>query len=133
MKDWAKIITFTLYMKKAHITHEQRYTISALVAQGCTQKFIADTIKKNKSVISRELRRNINPKTCKYSFSVAQELADLRKERMKIPRKLNVNLKKDIISLIEKDWSPQQIVGRLKLKNQPFVSHETIYKIIRAD
>jgi hypothetical protein len=38
VKDWAKIITFTLYMKKAHITNEQSYTISALVAQGLYPK-----------------------------------------------------------------------------------------------
>jgi IS30 family transposase len=42
-------------------------------------------------------------------------------------------LKKKVISLIEEDFSPQQIEGRLKLENQPFVSHETIYKIIRKD
>jgi IS30 family transposase len=32
--------------------------------------------------------------------------------------------------MIENDLSPQQIEGRLKLENKPFVSHETIYKII---
>jgi IS30 family transposase len=119
-------------MKKAHLTREQRYTISAMHKQGCIQKMIADTIGKDKSVISRELKRNSNMKG-KYSFSYAQESAELRKERMKNPRKLLPDLKKKIILMIKEDFSPQQIEGRLKLKNQPFVSHETIYKIIRSD
>ena len=60
-------------------------------------------------------------------------MANIRKERMKKPRKFYSWVKKDIINLIEQDWSPQQIEGRLKLENRPSVSHETIYKIIRQD
>jgi IS30 family transposase len=119
-------------MKKVHLTRDQRYTISAMYKQGCTQKMIAQAIEKNKSVVCRELKRNANLKG-KYFFEYAQDMAELRKERMKKPRKLVPDLKKKIISMIEEDFSPQQIQGRLKLKNQPFVSHETIYKIIRKD
>jgi IS30 family transposase len=78
------------------------------------------------------LKRNANSKG-KYSFEYAQDMANLRKERMKKPRRLHPWLKKQIITLIQKDWSPQQIEGRLKLENKTFVSHETIYKIIRKD
>ena len=119
-------------MKKIHLIPEQRYTISAMYRQGCSQKQIAETIGKDKSVVSRELKRNANSKG-KYSFEYAQDMANLRKERMKKPRKLHAWLKKEIIGLIEQDWSPQQIEGRLKMENKPFVSHETIYKIIRQD
>jgi IS30 family transposase len=100
--------------------------------QGCSQKQIAQTIGKDRSVVSRELKRNANTKG-KYTFSYAQDMAELRKERMKQSRKLSPGLMKKIISMIEKDFSPQQIEGRLKLEKQPFVSHETIYKIIRED
>jgi IS30 family transposase len=119
-------------MKKVHLTREQRYTISAMRKQGCAQKLIAEAIGKDKSVVSRELKRNANSKG-KYSFEYAQDAASLRKERMKKPRKLQPWLKKEIIGLIRQDWSPQQIEGRLKLENKPSVSHETIYKIIRGD
>jgi IS30 family transposase len=119
-------------MKKIHLSREQGYTISAMHKQGCTQKMIADAIGKDKSVASRELKRNANDKG-RYSFGYAQDMAELRKERMKKPRKLHVYVKKEILSLIEQDRSPQQITGRLKLKNLPAVSHETIYKIIRKD
>jgi IS30 family transposase len=119
-------------MKKVHLIPEQRYAISAMNRQGCTQKQIAEAIGKNKSVVSRELKRNANSKG-KYSFEYAQDMAKLRKERMKKPRKLHSWLKKEIVGFIQQDWSPQQIEGRLKLENRPFVSHETIYKIIRKD
>jgi len=119
-------------MKKVHLIREQRYAISAMLKQGCTQEQIAKAIGKDKSVISRELKRNANNKG-KYSFEYAQDMAMLRKERMKKPRKLHSWLKKEIIGLIEQDWSPQQIEGRFKLENKPVVSHETIYQIIRRD
>jgi IS30 family transposase len=119
-------------MKKVHLTREQRYTISAMLKQGCTQKMIAQAIDKDKSVVCRELQRNANHKG-RYSFEYAQDMASLRKERMKKPRKLHPWLKKEIIGLIEQDWSPQQIQGRSKLENKPSVSHESIYKMIRQD
>lgn len=53
-----------------HLTREQRYTISAMYKQGCTQKMIAQAIGKDKSVVSRELKRNRNEKG-KYTFSYA--------------------------------------------------------------
>ena len=74
-------------MKKVHLTREQRYAISCLYKQGCSQKLIAQAIGKDKSVISRELKRNSNLKG-RYSFGYAQDMAELRKERMKKPRKL---------------------------------------------
>jgi IS30 family transposase len=119
-------------MKKVHLIREQRYTISAMRKQGCTQKQIAEAIGKDKSVVSRELKRNANSKG-KYSFEYAHDMANLRKKRMRKPRKLHPRIKKEIIELIHGEWSPQQIEGRLKLENKPFVSHETIYKIIRKD
>lgn len=116
----------------SHITREQRYTISAMHKQGCSQKFIAETIGKDKSVISRELKRN-STKNGKYHFCIAQELAEIRKERFVKPRKLNTVLKKEVVSLLKKHWSPEQIEGRFRLDNKLIVSHETIYKLVRKD
>lgn len=69
-------------MKKVHLIPEQRYTISAMHKQGCSQTMIARAIGKDKSVVSRELKRNANLKG-KYSFEYAQDMAELRKERLK--------------------------------------------------
>ena len=54
-------------MNKIHLIPEQRYRISAMYRQGCTQKIIAQAIDKDKSVVSRELKRNANLKG-EYSF-----------------------------------------------------------------
>ena len=100
--------------------------------QGCTKKMIAQAIEKDKSVVCRELKHNANPKG-RYSFGYAQDMSKMRKERMKKPQKLNPFLKRQIVELIGQDWSPQQIEGRLKLEKRPYLSHESIYKIIRED
>lgn len=42
----------------SHLTSEQRYTISAMLAQNHPQNQIALAIGKDKSVVSRELKRN---------------------------------------------------------------------------
>jgi IS30 family transposase len=61
-------------MKKVHLTREQRYTIFAMRRQGCTQTMIAQAIGKDKSVVSREMKRNANSKG-KYSYEYAQSMA----------------------------------------------------------
>jgi IS30 family transposase len=119
-------------MKKVHLSREQRYTISVMHRKGCSQKMIAATIGKNKSVVCRELKRNANLKGA-YSFEYAQGMATLRKERMKKPRTFLPPVKKELVACIQQGWSPQQLVGRRKLKGDPGISHETIYKLIRQD
>jgi len=71
-------------MTKAHLTREQRYTISVMYRHGCAQKKIAETIGKDKSVVSREVKRNANAKG-KYTFEYAQDMAQMRKERTSLP------------------------------------------------
>ena len=101
--------------------------------QGCTQKFIAEAIGVHKSTISRELRRNVTEKG-NYSYKVAQELADIRKLRLKEKRKFTPEVKNRIERYMrEKQWSPEQIVGYCKNKGYAMVSVETIYKFIRQD
>jgi hypothetical protein len=55
-----KIRTLLLDKNKqpAHLTSEQRYTIAQMKTNGFSNKAICQTIGKDKSVLSRELRRN---------------------------------------------------------------------------
>ncbi|NQY10374.1 MAG: helix-turn-helix domain-containing protein, partial [Flavobacteriales bacterium] len=55
----------------AHITFNQRYTISCMLKGGYKQVQIAKAIEKNKSVVSRELKRNSDARNNVYK----QELA----------------------------------------------------------
>ncbi|HDP74700.1 MAG TPA: hypothetical protein ENN49_02295, partial [Bacteroidales bacterium] len=56
----------------SHITREQRYTIEVLLSRGESLTFIAETIGKSKSVVSREIRRNCDKRNGHYRSELAQ-------------------------------------------------------------
>ena len=92
--------------------------------QGFPQKVIAETIKKDKSVVSRELRRNRNAKG-EYSFPYAQMLADVRKDRLRRERTFTSEVKnRSNRYMREWQWSPEQIVGYCRLQGYAMVSVE---------
>lgn len=115
----------------SHLTTEQRYEIAALLKAGIKQIKIAEIIGKDPSVICRELKRNSHSKG--YSAKIAQQFSDERKERFSENRKFNNQIKKTINEYLEKDWSPEQIVGYCKSHEIPMVSTERIYQFIRQD
>lgn len=120
-------------MKKSHLTLDQRYEIQQQKEAGKTQTEIAAVIGKHKSVVCRELKRNKNSMG-RYKAKHACDVTEIRKERLKRPRKLTVEMEKEIIkSLTEDQWSPEQIKGRSQKENREMVSHERIYQVIRKD
>lgn len=117
----------------SQLTREQRYTIASMYKQGFTQKLIALAINKDKSVISRELKRNRDDKG-EYKFTSAQMFADIRKERLSKKRTFTGEVENRINRYMrEKQWSPEQIVGYCKLHDYSMVSVERIYQYIRED
>lgn len=116
-----------------HLTKAQRYTISVMYKAGYSQKSIASAIGKDKSVVSRELKRNRDEKG-RYSYAVAQELSDIRKERLRRKRKFTGEVENRINRYMRNwQWSPEQIVGYCKLNGYAMVSVERIYRYIRQD
>ena len=117
----------------AQLTKEQRYTIFVMYKQGFSITEIAKTINKDKSVVSREIKRNSDEKG-RYRFTYAQEMADMRKERLSKPRTFMGEIENRIIRYIrDEQWSPEQIVGYCRLKGYAMVSVERIYQYIRKD
>jgi IS30 family transposase len=117
---------------KKHLTREQRYEIEVLLRAGKSQKEIAELLGKDKSVISRELKRNGHKRG--YSARMAQEYAEKRKERFGRKRKFTDSICKKVIwELTLEQWSPEQIAGRARREGVPMVSHECIYQFIRED
>ena len=55
----------------SHLTSEQRYTIGVLLDQNYNKSEIAILINKDKSVITRELKRNCDLRSGKYSSELA--------------------------------------------------------------
>src|ERR1700677_1051882 len=120
-------------MKKSHLTIDQRYEIQHQKEAGKSQTAIAFLIGKHKSVVSRELKRNENSMG-RYKAKYAVDVTEIRKERLKRPRKLTVEMEKEIReSLTQEQWSPEQINGRWQKENREMVSHERIYQLIRKD
>lgn len=118
---------------KHHLTEGQRYEIMSYLRIGLCPAEIAKLINKDRSVVCREIKRNKN-RMGRYIASQAQESANIRKERFSAPRKLFPWVRKEVIRLLsEEQWSPEQICGWMKRKGMEWVSHETIYKLIRDD
>jgi transposase len=120
-------------MKKyKQLTSEQRYAIYLGLENGDTQRTIASLIGVSPSAVSRELQRN-KDKRGGYSWRLAHEMAMERRERLPGNRSTPEWIKQKVIRLVRKDWSPGQISGHLRKKENIRVSHETIYKWIRED
>lgn len=126
-----KSVKFALLMYK-QLTSEQRYTISVLLQKGEKKSDIAKAIGVNPSTITRELRRNSGSRG-KYVWETAQRNAVYHKHRQPGNRAVSKELRQEAEKLLrEEQWSPEQISGHLKLQGK-YISHETIYKMIRKD
>lgn len=117
-------------MSYTQLTREQRYQIYALQKAGHTQTAMAAIVGVHKSSISRELRRNRGRRG--YRPGQAQELAEARQRAAHRPR-ISEQTWVVVESLLRRDWSPEQIAGRLKLERRPGVSHERIYQHVWGD
>ncbi len=117
-------------MSYTQLTREQRYQIYALMKAGHNQTRIAILVGCHKSTISRELRRNRGLKG--YRPYQADELAYDR-QCAAYRSRIAWQTWQQVERLLGQDWSPEQIAGRLKLEQQPTVSHECIYLYVYAD
>lgn len=109
---------------------EQRYQIYALLKAGFDQTEIAGELGVHKSTISRETKRNRGLKG--YRPRQAHCLTVARRKRCPSRRITNADWNV-VAGLIKRDWSPEQIAGRLEREGGPRVSHEWIYRFIYAD
>ena len=117
-------------MNYKQLTREQRYQIYALKKAGQNQSEIALVVGCHKSTISRELRRNCGQRG--YYPRLADKTARKRHREAYCPR-IAAETWQQVELLLGQQWSPEQIAGRLKLAQQPTVSHERIYLYIYAD
>ena len=86
---------------------------------------IADLLSRSKSTISRELRRNTGSRG--YRPKQACELSRLRAQGSRNAALVAPWVKEQATALLELQWSPEQIAGKLP------VSHETLYQYVYAD
>lgn len=131
-----KMIIFASVQKTksmSHLTKEQRYTIFVLNAQNFSQKKIAEAICRDKSVVSRELRRNRDTLSGEYRYELAQRKYEERLRQKPKSVKFDAEVRKRVEAMLAKDFSPEQITGRCRLEGLGCVSHERIYQHVWAD
>lgn len=119
--------------KYIQLTLQEREKIFALRARGKTATNIAEILGRNKSTISRELRRNRAPTYNRYSAHSANKRAALRIGRRGRKSKLaNKALRQFVVKMLLKEqWSPEIIANQTTKKfPKDSISHETIYKFI---
>src|SRR5690625_3800005 len=79
----------------AHLTKDQRYTISVMIKQNHSQTEIARTIGKCKSVVCRELKRNCDKRNGEYRYDLAQRKYEERIQNKTKSTKLIGYMKKN--------------------------------------
>lgn len=115
-----------------HLSRDERVKISCLLMAGRTQSQVADTLGRNISTISREVRRNKPHYHNYYLDGRAQATSEQRRKQARQHYRLKHKRIRDYVeSKIGAGWSPEIITGRIKLDLPGCtISHESIYQYI---
>ncbi|MGI5485419.1 IS30 family transposase [Microtetraspora malaysiensis] len=115
------------------LSAEDRESISRGLEAGASLRSIAVSIGRPASTVSREVARNGG--RVKYRAIAAEQRAQEQARRPKLSAlQDNPVLRQLVIELLDNEWSPEQIVGHLRLMHagNPLmrISHESIYRAI---
>ena len=121
-------------MTYTQITLHERYAIWMLRKLGFSPAAIARQLKRHRSTITREVRRNI----WRENGVTSQPLKAQRytNERRRVARRGSHFADEEwafVEDLIREDWSPEQIMGWCARFGILSISHETIYRRIVKD
>lgn len=116
----------------SQLSLRERDRLAVLRAQGLSIGEMARRLERNKSTISRELRRNRGPTYCSYGAGSAQHRACQRKKLAARRERLkNQRIRTYVRTKLRLGWSPEQIAGRLSMKHPGLhISHEAIYQYV---
>ena len=117
-------------MSYTQLTQVERYQIYALKKAGHKPSEIAKLVGRDKSTISRELRRNKGLRG--YRPTQAHRLAMARRHA-KSQRRIQDTTWSRVERLLREDWSPEQISLWLREEEDVLISHEWIYQHILRD
>ena len=100
-----------------HLTPLERESIMLMLNQGVSISHMARVLNRNKSTISRELRRNAAARP--YSACEAEEHYRQRRTRCRPKPKFACALRLACVQemLLNRQWSPEQIEARMKQEN----------------
>ncbi len=114
---------------------DERYQIQTLVKRKMPVAAIAEEIGRHRSTVYRELKRNSDViATYPYLAPRAQKKMHTRRiEKGKNQRKIRGELRWLIERKLQLGWSPEQLVGRLRLELGISLSAETVYQHLLRD
>lgn len=113
-------------MTYTHLTQEERYQIHALRRQNISLARIAADLQRDRSTISRELKRNATPGG--YKPAAAHKKARALQCQRRNARQFTAQQWSHVDAYLRMHLSPQQCSGRLKLEKALHISPECIYQ-----
>ena len=123
-------------MSYHHLTPTERGQIQALLNEGKSKSYIAQTLGRDRSTIGREMKRNQS--RTGYDAARAQRRYRECRKACRPAKKLDHRpLWQYVFDEIPEGWTPEEIPGRLPLDypDDPRmrISHETLYQNIYGD
>lgn len=122
-------------MAHMHFTKEQRFKIQTWLEDSVSQAEIGRRLGKNKSTVSREVRKNSDAAS-HYHGGHADKLShERRKQGRRRAKKLvkDKKLRRAVINRLRQHDSPEQVHGRRKRLKKESVCHETIYRYLYTE
>ena len=113
-----------------HFTLEERECLSELLKEGKTQQAIADALGRNKSSVSREIRRNRNGTYHPWRATVLYIMR--RRLCVRQPLLQNTKIFHFVRKGLDQYWPPEAISARWKQEGGTGLSHSTIYRGIKS-
>lgn len=120
-------------LKYHQLTQDERYQIEAGIDLGLSIQQISLRLKRHRSTIFRELKRNAHITREGYSALYSQQQYEERRVRCRQPFVIMGPLKVWIDNRLKLQWSPEQIVGRALLEKHTCAGVETIYRYLYRD
>ena len=112
----------------------ERFKIKKMLNEHHPIAQIAKSIGRHRSTVYRELSRNVKPREDYESYRVYELFRKRKKKKKKRKIDKRRDLKNYVKKGLEKSWSPEQIVGRMKREEKDFsISVESIYAYLFDD
>jgi IS30 family transposase len=121
----------------AQLSMEEREVVSQMWSAGHSRKAIAQRLGRSRSTIGRELARNGHADGSYSAVSAQQKAIRRRRERPLVRKLQRPELNAAVRSRLTREWSPDQIAGRLQYdhpeEKQFHVAAQTIYTWLEQD
>jgi IS30 family transposase len=122
--------------KHRRLSHKERVKIETLLNEKKSKSYIAETLKRSRSTITREVNKWVKVKEDVYDADLAHSHAkEVYLNKRNLDKISTYSLLKSFVYKgLLSNWTPEQISGRLKelYPNDPImtISHKVIYRHI---